>query len=196
MSPDTVRKGGLATALSGVFWISSALLTASKPQGCIGDECEFRTMRETGALDSALFLLALLLFAFGTAALVARLRNADRLGRLGRAGLILAAIGATLGATGMLLNFWDSSLVPAFIIPGLLAVIVGFLLLGVAALRSGTLPRWASFLLVVGAMAMLGFNDQNWQALMAIPFGIGWIAVGYALWSEKSGASGHPARVV
>ena len=84
MSPDTIRKGGFAAVLlGGVFWISSALLTASRPRGCIGDECEFRTMRETGALDSGLFLLALLLFAVGTAALVARLRNADRLSGLG-----------------------------------------------------------------------------------------------------------------
>lgn len=194
MSPETIRKGGLAAALGGVFWISSAILTASRPRGCIGDECEFRTMREGGALDSMLFLLALLLFAVGTAALVARLRSAGRFGRLGRAALILAAIGAALGATGMLLNVFDSSLVPAFIIPGLLAVIVGFSLLGAAVLRSGALPPWASVPLVVGALAMLGFNDQNWQALMALPFGIGWIAVGYALWSSRTGPRGHPAR--
>lgn len=195
MSPDTIRKGGLAVVLGGVFWISGALLTASRPRGCIGDECAFRTMRETRALDGILFILSLLLFATGTAALAARLRNAGRLGRLGRAGLILAAVGAALGAVGMVLNVWDSSLVPAFIIPGLLAVIVGFLLLGVAALRSGTLPRWASALLVVGALAMLGFNDQTWQALMAIPFGIGWMAVGYALWSRPDGSARYPARV-
>lgn len=30
----------------------------------------------------------------------------------------------------------------------------------------------AAMLLIVGALAMLGFNDQNWQALMTIPFGI------------------------
>jgi hypothetical protein len=196
MSPDTIRKGGLAAVAGGVFWISSALITASKPRGCIGDECDFRTMRETGALDSILFLLALLLFAVGTGALVARLRNTGSLGRLGRTGLVFIAVGASLATIGMVLNVWDFSLVPAFIIPGLLAVIVGFLLLGVAVLRSEALPRWASVLLVVGALAMLGFNDQNWQALMAIPFGIGWIAVGYALWSGRSGSNEHPARVV
>jgi hypothetical protein len=32
---------------------------------------------------------------------------------------------------------------------------------------------------------MLGFNDQNTQALMAIPNGIAWMAVGYLLWSGK-----------
>ncbi len=193
-SSNLVRRGGLAAAL-GVLWTASALITASKPRGCIGDECEFRTMREGGALDSILFLLALLLFALGTAALVARLRSAGRLGRLGRAGLIFIALGAALGATGMVLNVWISSLVSAFIIPGLLAVIVGFVLLAVAVLGGGVLPRWAAVLLVVGALAMLGFNDQNWQALMAIPFGFTWMAVGYALWSGAGEPGQRPARV-
>ena len=98
MSPEKIRKGGLAAVVGGVFWISGALLTASKPRGCIGDECELRTMRETGAFDIILFLLALLLFAVGTAALVARLLNTDRLGRPGRAGLILDAVGAAPSA--------------------------------------------------------------------------------------------------
>lgn len=74
-------------------------------------------------------------------------------------------------------------------------MIAGFLLLGVAALRSGTLPRWASVPLVVGALAMLGFNDQNWQALMAIQFGVGWMAVGYVLWSGGGSAARQRARV-
>ena len=195
MSSRVIRWSGLAAGLGGVLWISSALITASRPRGCIGDECEFRTMRETGALDGILFLLALLLFAVGTAALVARLRNAGSLGRSGRAGLIFIAAGAASGATGLVLNVWDSSLVPAFIIPGLLAVIVGFVLLAIAVLRSGALPRGASALLVAGALAMLGFNDQNWQALMAIPFGIGWMAVGFALWSHPGESVQRSARV-
>ncbi len=32
---------------------------------------------------------------------------------------------------------------------------------------------------------MLGFNDQDARALMAIPFGIAWLAVGYTLRSGK-----------
>ncbi len=75
---------------------------------------------------------------------------------------------------------------PAFIIPGFLAVIAGFLLLGVAVLGAGAL-------LIVGALAMLGFNDQNAQALLAIPFDLAWLGVGYALWSGPRPASG-PGR--
>jgi hypothetical protein len=74
-----------------------------------------------------------------------------------------------------------------------LALVVGFVLLGIAVLRTGVLPRWAAVFLVVGSLAMLGFNDQNAQALLAIPNGIVWVAVGYVLWS--GGMTGRPARV-
>lgn len=37
-----------------------------------------------------------------------------------------------------------------------------------------------------------GFNDQNAQALLAIPNGLAWIAVGYVLWS--CGAAHRNAR--
>jgi hypothetical protein len=39
---------------------------------------------------------------------------------------------------------------------------------------------------------MFEFNDQNAQALLAIPFGIAWVAVGYVLWS--GGTTRRPAR--
>lgn len=49
--------------------------------------------------------------------------------------------------------------------------------------RSGRLSRasvaviaaGAEALLVIGALAMLGFDDQRWQVLLTIPFGLrGW----------------------
>ena len=80
---------------------------------------------------------------------------------------------------------------PFFLAPGGLALIIGMLLLGVATLRAGVLPRWSAALLIIGAVAMLAFNDQNARALMAIPFGIAWMAVGYALFgkTQPSGES-------
>jgi hypothetical protein len=71
---------------------------------------------------------------------------------------------------------------PYFFIPGGLALVAGFMLLGLAILRARVLPRWTAGLLIVGALAMLGFNDQTAQVLLAIPFGVAWVAVGYALW--------------
>jgi hypothetical protein len=85
--------------------------------------------------------------------------------------------------------FW--ALVPL----GGLALVIGLALVGIAALRMEALPRWAAVLLVIGSLGMLGFNDQNAQVLMAIPFGIGWLAVGYALWSGRGATLQRPPRV-
>ena len=130
-------------------------------------------------------MLALLLVVAGAEVLVIRARRAGRFGRLGITSVIVGAVAAMLLFIGTGLNTQDSSLVPLFIIPGLLALIVGFVLLGVAVLRARVLPRWAAILLIVGSLAMLGFNDQNWQALMTVPNGLAWMAVGYALWSDS-----------
>ena len=174
-----VRMCGLAGISGGASTVVLAGLTASKPRGCTGDERAVRTTREAGVLDAVRFLLAGSFVAAALAGLLARAWRTGRFGRSGRVGLVAVAAGMTL-------DVWNSGLVPAFIIPGFLAVIVGFLLLGVAVLGAGAL-------LIVGALAMLGFNDENWQALVAVPFGVAWVAVGYALWSSEPAQ--RPARV-
>ena len=194
---NTVRWSGLAAMLGGALFVVSAVVITSMPRGCIGDECALRPMRETG-LAGASLMLALLLVVVGAAGLVIRARDAGRFGRLGKTGIILGAVGAALPVIGSLIQGvlfdGDYPLMPYFVIPGVLALVVGFVLLGVAVLQARVLPRWTTVLLIAGTLAMLGFNDQNALALMAIPFGISWVAVGYALWSGKGGG-GRPAGV-
>jgi hypothetical protein len=74
-STDLVRRGGLAAVLGGALFVVSALLIASMPQGCIGDECELRPIRENGVAGWHL-MLALLLVVMGAAGLVVRVRRA------------------------------------------------------------------------------------------------------------------------
>ena len=126
--------------------------------------------------------------------MVIRARDAGRFGRLGITSVVVGAVAGALLFVGTALNTQDSSLVPLFIIPGLLALIVSFVLLSVAVLRARVLPRWAAILLMVGSLAMLGFNDQNWQALMAVPNGLAWMAAGYVLWSNWEGATRQAVR--
>jgi hypothetical protein len=76
----------------------------------------------------------------------------------------------------------------------MLALVVGFVLLGIAVLLAGVLPRWSAVLLVVGSLAMLGFNDQNAQAFLAIPNDIAWVAAGYVLWSGGDGSTRRRRR--
>lgn len=83
-------------------------------------------------------------------------------------------------------DFWD---MPYFVIPALLALVVGFLLLGWAILRSGVLLRWCAALLIAGTLALLGMNEQTVQVLLAIPFGVAWAVLGAVLWSRRDGAA-------
>ncbi len=188
-SSNRIRWSGLAAILGGLLWIVNAVLTASKPRGCIGMDCELSAIRDTGDL-LPIFIAALLLIALGLTGVVIRARHAGLFGRLGRIGVVASVVGIALVVIGSLIQaiFFggDFPLMPFFVVPGLLTVLVGFLLLGIAVLRARVLSRWAAALLIVGTLAMLGFNDQNAQALLAIPFGISWIAVGYALWSDRS----------
>jgi hypothetical protein len=197
MSSGTVRWGGLAAMLGGALSVVSAVMISSMPRGCIGNECASREMRDVG-IAGALLMLALLLIMVGAAGLVIRARNAGRFGALGKTGAALGALGVALPVIGSLIQGilfdGDYPLMPYFVIPGVLALVVGFALLGIAVLRARVLPRWVALLLVVGSLAMLGFNDQNMQALMAIPFGVAWAAVGYALWSGKGEESRQPQR--
>ena len=183
--------------LGGALFVVSAIVIASMPRGCIGDECASKPMRETGGAG-ALLTLALLLVVMGAAGLVIRARNAGRFGVLGKTGIVVGAVGAALPMLGSLaqgiLFEGDYPYMPYFVIPGVLALVVGFVLLGISVLRARVLPRWAAVLLIVGTLAMLGFNDQNALALMAIPNGIGWVAVGYVLWSGRGEGTWEPAR--
>jgi hypothetical protein len=159
-----------------------------------------QALRETGILDGTLMLLSLVLFVAGAAGLVALARRSGRFGRMGNAGVVIGAFGiAVLVAAGLIQALFfggDFPLMPYFVIPGVLAVIAGFLLLGIAILRAGVLPRWAALLLVVRALAMLGFNEQTWRTLMAVPLGVACVAVGHALWSGDGEPTGRPtARV-
>jgi hypothetical protein len=186
-----VRWGGPAAMLGGSLWIVGAVATALKPEGCIGAECDLpgRSMRAGTVLDAAVFLVAMLLIALGGAAVVIRARRAGQFGGLGRIGLVGSVVGLIVLLAASLVQAivfgGDLPSMPLFVIAGGLVLVIGLLLLGIASLRAGVLSRWAGALLIIGALAMLGFNDQDARALMAIPFGIAWVGVGYALWSGQ-----------
>lgn len=191
-SGHLVRWGGLAAILGGVLWIAFAVRLASLPEGCIGAVCDLpgRTMRPTNSLVALLFVAAGTCTALAVIVLLLRVRVVGSLSRLDRVGVILLGAGALLLLIAMLVQEFaysgDFPQMPLFVIPAGLALILGFLLLAIAILRAGVLPRWANTLLVFGTLILVSFNDQNAQALLAIPFGLAWVGIGYALWSEAS----------
>ena len=180
-----VRWCGLGAILGGALWVIVNIIHASKPRGCIAEECALRPMRETGALEGILALLSLMLFVAGAGGLVVLARRSGRFGRMGNAGVVIGAFGVALlviaGLIQALFFGGDFPLMPGFVIPGVLAVVVGFAVLGIAVLRAGVLPRLVAMLFIVGALAMLGINEQTWRTLMALPLGVAWVAVVYVL---------------
>lgn len=184
-----VRWAGAAGIVGGVLWVISTVLHASRPVGCLAEECAHRPMRESSAVEGMLNLGALLLFAVTAAALIVLVRRAGRFGTLGKAATVLALVGGSVlmlaGLVQALVFDGDFLLMPHFVIPGVASLIIGFVLLAATVLRSGVLPRWAAVSLLVGAVAMVGFNEQTTAAWLALPFGLAWIAVGYALWVKQ-----------
>ena len=75
--------------------------------------------------------------------------NRPGFGILGRVGLMLSAVGGALIASGTAIQalFFngDFQLMPFFVIPGWLMLIIGFLFLGSALLRARMVPRWAGY---------------------------------------------------
>jgi len=194
MSSNLIRWGGAAAMLGGILWIVSAIITAAKPRGCIGLECDVSAMRDSSDVTPFL-LLALLLTAVGLAGVATRAQNTGRFGRLAQAGVALYVVGFALFVLGTVLNaisevFW------LLMLPAGLALIVGLVLTGFAVFRTEVLPRWVAVLLIIGSLAMLGFNDQTAEVLMAIPFGVAWVAVGYALWSGMGPSTEQPTTRV
>ena len=192
-----IRWGALAAMLAGACWVAFARRLAALPAGCLGAACAGRGVRPDDTLARTLLCAAAAGTALAVAALLFRARARGAVGRLGRAGLALVGAGALLLSTSLLVNELayggNFPQMLALVIPGLLALVLGFLLLAIATLRAGALPRWASALLARGTLALVGFNNQNAQALLAIPFGLAWLGVGYALWAGGSPAA-PPAR--
>ena len=112
-------------------------------------------------------------------------------------GIFIGAVGAAVLVIATLIQaiffVGTSPLMPQFVIPGLLAMVVGFLLVGIAILRSEVLPRWVAVLIIVGALAMLGANEQTARVLLMIPLGVAWVAVGYVLWAGVGAPTGQPS---
>jgi hypothetical protein len=140
------------------------------------------------------------------------LRRSGRIGLSGTVGFymsIFAFMVIAIGSLGVLLSLWGAHWFETLEAVTLL-IFLGTVMFGVAILRSGRLPRGGAWLIiafvvakvgVIVAMAVSGYTlpDVLWS-LPLILFGLGWVWLGYGLWSEsgasESGASdGQRSRV-
>ncbi len=132
-------------------------------------------------------------------------RDARRSDWLGRAGYALSFVGAVVFSVGNLAEgvFAIEFGVVLFGV-GLMILTVGVVVLGLGVRRAKVLPAWAAWPLVVGWAAFLpvanspvlfGFAFFVLSLLAAGMLGLGWVAVGYALWSDSNASARQPARV-
>jgi len=126
--------------------------------------------------DGSYLIYGLVLIVVGLVGL--NVQHAGRARRSGRAAVVLAIVGVALLAFGGIAGW-------LFFALGFLAILGGLLLFGIAALRAGVLPRWASVLIFLTPILFYLFYSEDSRAWLLVPFGAAWVALGYLLWSGK-----------
>jgi hypothetical protein len=178
---NLIRWGALAALASGALWIAGGILHLAYPQDPPGTLGYFLNY-----LGTAVFSAAYLGMLGGLVGLHAR--QMDSYGRLGRAGFLLAFVGAALafvgqatsgifpqnGALGWLFSDPGFGFQAGIILTGL-----GLLMMGIATTRTGVLPRWCGF----GLVTLVIFLALGAYGGFVVA-GLIWLALGYALGSE------------
>ncbi len=185
MAANLVRWGGLAAMLAGVLVIPIMWLAV--------------------LMESLFYLMILVMLLLVVALPGLQARQAAQSGLLGRVSFVVALLSACAVAllaafVGVAEAFFgfnpeDSVLSPlAFIL--FIAFMVGITLFGIATFRAGVLPRLAGVLLalafptgIVIDLVTGAFSSEEampWGFLLGFTiFGISFIWLGYAAWSER-----------
>jgi hypothetical protein len=187
---ELIRWSGLLAIAAGAYLVLSPLVHPSSPQSAAWVPMHLLYFAA---------LIATLLALFGI--LLYQLQQA---GRLGLVGFFMAFVGTAM----MLLEGREHLFSPDFGVGtprGLLELIVaslvfsiGYILLGVAIVRAGLLPRGGGILLAVGG-PIVAFSPPLGVLTVEIVghalFGLGLLWVGYVLSSGREAVVAEPSRV-
>jgi hypothetical protein len=202
-----VRWSGLAAVLGGVLWVLLVpLITLTYPgrTGWASVETIFSLAWED---YNKLLPIVLLLLLVGLTGLTAK--HGRRSGSLGRVGLVVALFGLGLMLLGNVGEFWIAGgirvgMTSAALVGwmsyslGYLLLSIGLVLLGIAALRKKLLPYGNAVPLTLGLRGFPIFftvtSGVTLGMVLATLFGLGWILLGYSLWSQR-GTAAQPSRV-
>ena len=197
MSSRLERWGGSAAILGGALYLVTFGMVyliydlfAEQAKGTFVGSHAFIHM-----FDTPMFIFLLV----GAAGLY--LRQREVFGLIGKAGFYLTAFGFSLGIVGgamiivIGLTFGEKATlgVPDMIAHMLSHVFyaLGSILLGIATLRAGIMPKAAAILMAIGPVwlfAMFGAGLNQFFLLLLPPViatALGWMWLGYALISEK-----------
>jgi hypothetical protein len=167
---------GVGAMLAGLAWMVAGIVDATSMGGRGPEVLGF------APLDEALYCVALAGMLGGLVGL--HTRQAPRYGRLGTVGFLLSFLGVLFLLIGLTFSFPARSVMPeaqAFLdqvlMLGFLGTLVGFVLLGAATLRLGSLPRWCGLLLITCLPLAITLGDYGG----AIALGLIWLALAYVL---------------
>lgn len=194
------RRRGLLAIVGSLLWVATGVLFGFTGGGGSRGEAVLRTV----LMNPALWFFIVGLIGFHE-------RQAKRSGPLGVAGFAISLLGTSLILVGNVTEIWVykylHGVVEARWTPGWRAMGVGAMLLpaglvvlGISTLKAGVFTGWRRAVplgfglmlaLVVNAFMLTYWIDLDVlsrfaPALMVYGIGLGWAALGYALWSEKA----------
>src|SRR5215207_9631929 len=185
-----VQWGAIGSVIAGVAWAISDVLALLFPR------------QEEGPTGSTSFYLIESADAIAEAGMLASLIGlhvvqARSLGRWGRVSFVVAFIGTALVLVSTLwsviLLYRFGTRVPGLLFGlGLLGWLVGFVLFGIATFRARVLPRWAGLLLVAYPLVLMAGVPIEGPLILV---GLLWLALGYALWTQRDMPAEQPSRV-
>jgi hypothetical protein len=139
-------------------------------------------------------LIAALLTALGLLGFHALQK--EHYGRIGRGGLYMAIVGASLQAVAVLVSlvsgggYLEGPLAGVLFPIGFLVLMVELILYGAATLQAGVLPRWCGIGFII--FGPIAFVPSQYTIVVN---GLVFLALGYALWSRRDTAAEQPSRV-
>lgn len=143
MSASRVRVGGWAGVLAAALFVVTTILMQVAPVDFVYDS-------PTDYLHQGVLLVAFAATIFAVVGADARQRPLARYGKLGMIGTVFTLVGYGIVTLVVLTGIVMGGRVLTEIrIAGALGVVLGGLLLGVAALRARDLPWWCGVLLII-----------------------------------------------
>jgi hypothetical protein len=175
-----IRWGAIAFMLGGLVWITFNVYALS--QG--------GTPARPGPGFLAFYIVAVLFTNAGLLGFHALQQGSY--GRLGRVALYtVLGSSALLIVSGLTLLFANTAVFTATYMIGLVGVLVGLILYGVATLRARVLPVWCGVLFIVFLPISIALGEYgNFFTGLAL------LVLGYVLWSRReAAATEQPSRV-
>ncbi len=201
-----IRWSAIAWLLSALTGIISILLTPS-------DFAENAVLGGWWTPMHAVLTASYMLFVFGLIGIY--VIQANKAGSLGSIGFVLTFFGSLILTAQVIVATWILPVIasqsnapktayemldPSGPLAAFSSVVqityvpagIGLILLGIAIMRAGVLPRWAGLLLIIGTLLdltiLIGAPGELIVKLGDAIFDIGKLWIVYALWSYKDGA--------